>query len=295
MKINHYLFILLIIGLSNCQNKKQSIKEDTPKTINDFPKVNQNQAYVGSYLGVLPCGDCEGMETKIILNENYTYTKSVRYLGKGIKIFEQKGSFKWNDLGNVVLLDDIKNAPNQYLVVKDKLIQLDLEGTIIQGNLSKDYELSKQLLVTSDMQNNQPETDKVNLNNKLESSASIQKVNPAEGKYTLAKTKWKLLKLNGKTVKQSVSKVNFIKMNSSDGKFTAFAGCNQIFGSYAMPSVNTISFSDIGSTRMFCPDNSIENDYLHMLEETTNYKLDNETLAFYGSTKTPIAIFVAVK
>lgn len=295
MKKNHYLFVLFFIVISSCQNKKEVAVENKFLTINDFPRVNNNQGFIGTYIGVLPCGDCEGMETKITINENNTYTKSVHYLGKGNKIFEQKGTITWNTLGNVIQLNEIENSPNQYLVSKRKLIQLDLEGDFIKGNLAKEYELLKQSETISEIENVEPYTEKVNLNNKLEATASLEQVNPAQGKYTLAETKWKLLKLKGKLIKQRANKVNFIKMNSSDGKFSAFMGCNNIFGSYIMPKVSTIVFSEIGATQIACSTMSTENEFIHMLEETTSYVLDKDNLTFYRSGKVPIATFVAVK
>jgi copper homeostasis protein (lipoprotein) len=295
MKTNQYLVLILLTFLISCQDKKETVAENKPLSINDFPKVNNNLQYIGTYLGVLPCGDCEGMETKITINENNTYTKSVHYLGKGNKVFEQKGTITWNTLGNVIKLNEIQNSPNQYLVSNDELIQLDIEGNIIEGNIAKEYKLFKQSKVDSEIETTPLDDNKINLNNKLEATASVEKVNPAEGKYTLAETKWKLIKLNGKTVKQKGSKTNFIKMNSSDGKFSAFAGCNNMFGSYAMPSVNTITFSEIGATRMMCPNMTTEDEFMNMLQQAAKYSLDKETLSFYNSSKVLIATFVAAK
>ncbi|MGV9004588.1 copper resistance protein NlpE N-terminal domain-containing protein [Flavobacterium sp.] len=294
MKKNHYVSILLLIILASCQSKQEPATVNKSKAIANFPKVNLSTAYIGSYMGVLPCADCEGMETIITINENNTYTKSVHYLGKGSKVFEQKGSFSWNSLGNVLKLNDIENAPNQYLVIKGKMIQLDLDGTIIEGNLEKQYELSKQPEIVSQLEIVSSDNDKINLNNKLEASASLEQVNPAEGKFTLAETKWKLIELNGITIKQKGIKPNILKMNTSDGKFWAYAGCNNMFGTYAMPKTNTISFSEIASTRMACPNMVTENELMRTLEETTKYVLDKETLTFYGSGKIPTATFVAL-
>lgn len=294
MKKNHYVFILFLIILASCQTKQEPAVLNQSKTVADYPKTNDTQDYIGNYIGTLPCADCEGMETKITINENNTYTKSVHYLGKGTKVFEQKGGFSWNTLGNVILLNNVDNTSNQYLVTKGKMIHLDMEGNIIDGNLKKEYELSKQPEIVSEIENVSLDADKINLNNKLEASASVEQVNPATGKYTLAETKWKLIKLNGITIKQKGNKPNVLKMNSSDGKFSAYAGCNSMFGSYAMPKTNLISFSEIGATRMACPNMATENELMRTLEATTKYLLDKETLTFYGSGKTPIAIFVAL-
>ena len=37
---------------------------------------------VGTYKGVLPCADCEGMETMIELKSDSTYSRVITYLGK---------------------------------------------------------------------------------------------------------------------------------------------------------------------------------------------------------------------
>ena len=295
MKNINYIFISLLIIVSSCQRKKESLSENKVQTIADFPKANDSQDFIGTYIGVLPCADCEGMETKLTINENNTFTKSVHYLGKGTKVFEQKGTFSWNKLGNVIQLTDVENAPNHYLVSKNKLLQLDMEGNIIDGTMAQEYQLSKQAENIATIENGLSQTEKVNLNNKHESSASMEKVNQAEGKYTLAETKWKLVQLNDKTIKQNGNKPNILKLNSADGNFSAYAGCNSMFGSYAMPSSNTISFSSIGATRMACPNMTTETDFMRMLESTTRYVLEKETLTFYGSGRTPIAIFVAQK
>ena len=294
MKNISYIFISLLIIVSSCQRKQESSPENKVQKIADFPKANDSQDFIGTYIGVLPCADCEGMETKLTINENNTFTKSVHYLGKGTKVFEQKGTISWNKLGNVIELNEVQNAPKTYLVSKNKLLQLDMEGNIIDGTMAQEYQLSKQTENSSaTLENEITENEKVNLNNKHESSASVEKVNQAEGKFTLAETKWKLEQLNGKTIKQNGNKPNILKLNSADGNFSAYAGCNSMFGSYAMPSSNTISFSSIGATRMACLNMSTENGFMRMLESTKRYVLDKEILTFYGSGKTPIATFVA--
>ncbi len=99
----------------------------------------------GTYKGVLPCADCEGIETEIFLNKDMTYVKRTKYLGKDSKVFEEKGRYTWNEAGNTIKLDGIKDAPDRYFVGENHLIQLDLNGNKITGNLGDKYVLAKGL------------------------------------------------------------------------------------------------------------------------------------------------------
>jgi heat shock protein HslJ len=242
--------------------------------------------YIGTYKGVLPCADCEGLETVLCINENNTYKLQTRYLGKGDKVFEQKGTFSWDDKGIKIILNGIENASNQYFVGENSVTQLDLSGKIISGKLALQYVLSKQ---SSEVQTDVTEhssATKVNLNNRMEAQTVIKKVNPAVGKATLAETKWRLMTLNGKIVNQNQSKQYFIKLNSNDGRFTAYAGCNNISGTYVMPSAFGLSFSNAAMTRMACPSMDLETRFVTILEQTDRYSLKDNILKFQkGKTK----------
>ena len=98
----------------------------------------------GTYKGVTPCADCEGIETEITLNDDLTYRIKTKYLGKGDgKVLEEKGSFVWDKTGGSITLQAVKGAPSQYKVGENRLIQLDIEGNIISGALAEKYVLKK--------------------------------------------------------------------------------------------------------------------------------------------------------
>ncbi|MGC4041592.1 MAG: copper resistance protein NlpE N-terminal domain-containing protein [Flavobacterium sp.] len=251
--------------------------------------------YVGTYKGILPCADCQGLETELTVNENETFCIKSKYLGKGEKIFIQKGHFKWNKNGNTIILIDIEGAPNQYFVGENTLTQLDIYGQKIKGSLADEYILSKQPIDTTDMEaTEEKEEVTVDLNNRMTTVTSIEKVNPAVGKYTLAETKWKLVQLNKNKISQKGKKPYFIKMNSNDGRFSAYMGCNTIWGSYDMPSADRILFSQMIMTEMACTDMALENNFNDMLGKVAIYKLDKETLIFFSEDKHILARFEAI-
>lgn len=122
----------LIMGdIAMMRFEKQSIVSHNSQTSLDWP---------GTYKGVAPCADCEGIETEITLSKNLTYVIKTKYLGKGDgKMFEETGSFVWDKKGNTVSLQGINARPSQYKVGENQLIQLDMEGKIISGPLAEKY------------------------------------------------------------------------------------------------------------------------------------------------------------
>jgi len=98
----------------------------------------------GTYKGIVPCADCEGIETTLVLGKELTYTLKTKYLGKSdAKVFEEKGKFSWDKSGQVITLDGIKDAPNKYFVGENKIIQLDMDGKEITGEQADLYILKK--------------------------------------------------------------------------------------------------------------------------------------------------------
>ena len=48
----------------------------------------------GTYKGITPCADCDGIETELVLNKDLTYVIKTKYLGKGDgKTLEESGNF----------------------------------------------------------------------------------------------------------------------------------------------------------------------------------------------------------
>lgn len=272
--------ILIIIAFASC--KKQSVT-DKQAAVVEIHNAKNSLDYVGTYKGILPCADCNGLEVELVINENSTFCIKTKYEGKGDKVFMQKGSFTWNEKGNTIILTDIKNAPNQYFVGEKMLTQLDLSGKKITGSLADEYILSKQPADTSDLEAVEQNSATVDLNSRISSTTTIEKVNPAVGKYTLAETTWKLISLNKKKIVQQGAKPYFIKLNSKEARFDAFTGCNSIFGNYAMPSSSTLSFMEVGATLMACANMTLETKFMNILQATNSYKLDNDKLIFYGN------------
>jgi copper homeostasis protein (lipoprotein) len=55
--------------------------------------------WAGTYAGVLPCADCEGIKPIITLHEDLTYEMETQHLGRDEQVFRRSGSFVWDDAG----------------------------------------------------------------------------------------------------------------------------------------------------------------------------------------------------
>jgi len=138
---------ILCFGMNACKAKdsKTTDSETPPVVVATEENSRTSVDWEGTYTGVIPCADCEGIATTITLREDDTYTLEMEYLGKEGSAVTLEGLFQWNDAGSIVILNGVKkrSMPSTYKVGENKLIQLDMEGRAITGELAANYELDK--------------------------------------------------------------------------------------------------------------------------------------------------------
>ena len=299
MKKSTFIILFSLFSIVSCQKQTKETETNVVVAKNDSTRVDNHTSqnsldYIGVYKGILPCADCRGIITTIELKENATYSLKTSYQGKSAKVFEEKGRFAWNDEGNTIMLNDIKNGPNQYFVGEHTLTQLDRSGKKITGDLAADYILRKEMSSSEMPKEIEESPSNEKLNNRMITRTVIKTVNPAEGKFALARTHWKLIELDGKKVKQKGKKGFFIQLNSKDGRFHGYVGCNNFNGTYAMPKSFEISFSNIASTMMACPNMDLESKLMKTLEEVDSYNIKGNILQLKKEKQITLAKFEAV-
>ena len=82
----------------------------------------------------------------------------------------------------------------------------------------------------------------------------------------------------------------------NEGKISGNAGCNNFFGTYQTAG-NTLTFSEIGSTKTFCGDGLMaeESAYLAALLAAATYKITGGSLQIYAADDTTLVSFSIVK
>lgn len=262
---------LLVLMAAACNNQLQpaaisaaipASKDTTQPTAAATADNSANSLdWAGVYKGVVPCADCEGIETSITLHADKTFMLSTRYMGKKQTAIEEKGSFSWNEAGTILTLAGLKEKPTQYQVGENKLTQLDMSGNKITGNLADKYVLQKQAAAAS-----------------------------------LTETYWKLTELMGKAVpatKEGRKDVHII-LKQQDNRITGFAGCNTINGGYELKEGNRIKFKGLITTLMACADMKTEQEFLKILPQADNYSLNGDKLSLNKARMAPLARFEAV-
>lgn len=155
---NMFLMAGIVATLYGCNHAENTINHDRNDTIEEYIPMDgtvvdtlhnaQNSLdYVGTYVGTLPCADCEGIETRIDLKDDQEYELIMTYLGKGLdNVSKDMGKYSWDETGSVVILESTDNTKEKYLffVGEGTLKQLDQEGNEISGALAENYILSKE-------------------------------------------------------------------------------------------------------------------------------------------------------
>lgn len=248
------ILVLLVIGLGlyGCAAKQENQCQ--------MPASD----WAGTYVGTLPCADCEGIRTSLTIRTDQTYTLVSDYLGREEYRFEEKGQFAWIKEGEVIELRG-DNQRSLYRVGKNTLTMLNSDGEAATGPMAEMYILRKEP--------------------GLSSSSGI------------LNTKWRLTELMGEPVSSNPEgKHPYIHLNPAAKSFSGFGGCNMMNGSYEMKMEKHIRFMDMASTLKACPDmNHKELKFFEVLSMAETYVHDGQSLTLHKKNQAAaLAKFTAV-
>ncbi|AWL11786.1 Lipoprotein NlpE [Saliniradius amylolyticus] len=256
---------VLILGLTGCStfvsesDKASSSQSAESPVVDDRAHNSQNSVdWAGTYHGVLPCADCMGTDTLLTLNPDLTYTMETRYIGTGDGWQRQGGHFAWSDNGSVVTLKDLENAPGLYQVTENQLYHLTEEGHRVSGALAEHYRLAKQ-------------------------HGQLPKIKGI---------KWVLMELNGQSVDVE-GKQPFFRIHPETLQLAGIAGCNRFFGQFSEDAPGKVSFGQLGSTMMACPNMQVEQAFLEALKKADNLTRKGNQLSLNKGRMAPLARFEA--
>jgi uncharacterized lipoprotein NlpE involved in copper resistance len=157
MKYSIVVTLSMLLLLSGCNPPADPSPSGSPRStptpvVSPSASVNppvavgdttQNSVdWAGTYQGVLPCADCEGIDTELVLNEDGTFKRTMTYLGKEGEPVVNEGSFTWTADGGTVEMT-IGDETARYFVGESYATQLDMEGNKITGDMADKYVLQK--------------------------------------------------------------------------------------------------------------------------------------------------------
>lgn len=252
MKQNFITALIFAIALISCKTGEKGTKQN----LNEHNSRNSLD-WAGTYRDTLPCADCEGILTEIVLNSDLSYKMGTSYLGKNGKVFRSEGKFSWSNDGSTITLNaiDATKESNKYKVGENKLIKLDRNGKVITGNLADKYIITKQMEIITD-------------------------------RY------WKLVQLHGRQIETPEGEREaFLFLSTAENRVFGNAGCNSVNGSHELAPMKRLRFSKMATTLMACPNMETEKEFLDVLENTDSYFLKGDTLELFRARMAPLARF----
>jgi uncharacterized lipoprotein NlpE involved in copper resistance len=84
--------------------------------------------WAGAYEGVLPCADCPGIKTRLVLQADGQFELSTQYIDRQVAPQTARGRFSWNGDGSSITLDGA-GAGQQFRVGEGRLLQLNRDGS----------------------------------------------------------------------------------------------------------------------------------------------------------------------
>ena len=138
-------------GSSVDHDKNQHDHDKSADTVSSVstndPVITNTELKTESYSGILPCDNCDGIETALTLKSDSTFSLHRLYIGRKST---GAGSNEFSDTGRWMLhgadmihLTGLKDQPSMYLRTDSSLIQLDKTGKKNTGKLADKYELKK--------------------------------------------------------------------------------------------------------------------------------------------------------
>jgi len=239
------------LGVS-CQNASRQVTAEhanLPTGDNSMTSLD----WAGTYVGELPCADCPGIRSVLMLSEDLTYRLNWIYEEKGDQVMAETGSFTWNADGSGIQLNG--DSKTQYQVGEGKLFQLDTEGNKMEGALAEHFVFHKKEIGLRD-------------------------------------TPWKLVEVEG-VKRSDYPTSGDPHIQFIDERIIGTSGCNRLSGSFSRIDSNLLSLSAISSTRMACPEMQLENLVQKVLSNVHSYSLNGDRLFLSNAEKKVILEFEA--
>ncbi|MDZ4748340.1 MAG: copper resistance protein NlpE N-terminal domain-containing protein [Saprospiraceae bacterium] len=106
--------------------------------------AQKEASWAGTYKGVLPCVNCEGLEAILTLKEDTTFLLKINFLGSDVTIPDTTGNVIWNEPNKLFTLDIKSYFSSQFEIAGDTLINLGLDGARVVGSDANKFIFKRQ-------------------------------------------------------------------------------------------------------------------------------------------------------
>lgn len=119
----------------------------------------------------------------------------------------------------------------------------------------------------------------------LVSACTIKPKNKSSEVDTFKDAYWMLMSIEGQSPQApNNTRTAYIRFEENENDVHGFTGCNKFFGKYAGNEDNqTLKLSQLGSTKMMCPNIELENKFMRILESVESYRISDDILTLYAN------------
>ena len=135
------LVAALLAGCAATNASGPSPAKEGP-ALTDAHNARNSLDWAGAYEGTLPCADCPGIQTRLVLTAHGGYELQTCYLDRQPHPNVVRGTFSWQPDGSTIRLDKAGDG-QRYFVAEGRLIQLYQDGSRPTGPLAPHYELTQ--------------------------------------------------------------------------------------------------------------------------------------------------------
>ncbi len=109
-----------------------------------------------------------------------------------------------------------------------------------------------------------------------------------KGDLSLTSVRWSLTELNGKKVQPEDN--FYLRFDQKEHRVNGKGDCNLFMGSYTLSGKEGLVFDAMASTRAFCPNQELENEFIEALNGVTGYAIKGDALTLMDDGEA-VAVF----
>ena len=136
---------MFAMGLVSCGTKQNTDNQEaTVDTVAMAEPTPAPTPISGTFEGTLPCADCSGIKTELVIGEDGKFKLTETYMAKKEKQFVSEGEIVRGEGGRFSLTDK-DGTVRQYELTDNTIAVLDAEGKKAEGELADKYILTKKM------------------------------------------------------------------------------------------------------------------------------------------------------
>ncbi|MCQ2231536.1 MAG: META domain-containing protein [Paludibacteraceae bacterium] len=119
-------------------------------------------------------------------------------------------------------------------------------------------------------------------------NAEAEAADSAQVNVSLVGGEWTVVSVLGNEVKVNTDAMPLFMFNAND-TVNGGTGCNRFFGAYKLAG-DSLSFGDVASTKMMCPDMAVEDSLLKAIQQVVTYSIADSTLSMKNADNQEVIV-----